>query len=135
MRSRRKERSVDAKEWWKREREQVMKKEFAEDVHNMYADCLKRVYVRRTREEMAEVISVEEALPNTDLVEMREFYCPGCYAQLGVEVVPVGYPVLFEMLPDLDAKLSCAYVMNKMNADLMGDRRSAGLGAALYAAL
>jgi acetone carboxylase gamma subunit len=60
------------------------------------------VYVRRTREEMAEVISIEEALPNTELVEMREFYCPGCYAQLGVEVVPVGHPPLFEILPDLD---------------------------------
>lgn len=62
-----------------------------------------QVYVRKTREEMAEVISVEEAIPNTDLVEMREFYCPGCFALLGVEVVPVGYPVVFEMLPDLDA--------------------------------
>jgi len=61
-----------------------------------------RVYVRRTREEMAEVISIEEALPNPELVEMREFYCPGCYAQLGVEVVPVGHPLLFEILPDLD---------------------------------
>lgn len=61
-----------------------------------------RVYVRRTTEEMAEVISVEESLPDVDLVELREFYCPGCYAQLGVEVVPVGHPVLFEMFPDLD---------------------------------
>ena len=51
---------------------------------------------------MAEVISIEEALPNVNLVELREFYCPGCYAQLGVEVVPVAYPVIFEMLPDLD---------------------------------
>jgi len=62
-----------------------------------------QVYVRRTREEMAEVISVEEAIPNVDLMQMREFYCPGCYALLAVEVVPVGYPVIFEMLPDLDA--------------------------------
>ena len=61
-----------------------------------------RVYVRKTTEEMAEVISVEESLPDVDLVELREFYCPGCYAQLGVEVVPVGHPVLFEMFPDLD---------------------------------
>jgi acetone carboxylase gamma subunit len=61
-----------------------------------------RVYVRKTRQEMAEVISVEEAIPNVDLVEMREFYCPGCFALLGVEVVPAGYPVIFEMLPDLD---------------------------------
>ena len=61
-----------------------------------------RVFVRRTREEMSEVVTIEEAIPNVDLVEMREFYCPGCYALLGVEVVPLGYPVIFEMFPDLD---------------------------------
>ena len=38
MRQKRKERSVDAKEWWKKEREQVIRKEFQEDVRNMYAD-------------------------------------------------------------------------------------------------
>ena len=62
-----------------------------------------RVYVRRTDEEMAEVITIPEARHNTDLVEMREFYCPGCYALLGVEVVPSGYPPMFEMLPDIDS--------------------------------
>lgn len=61
-----------------------------------------RVYVRKTREEMAEVISVEEAILNPDLVEMREFYCPGCMVLLAVEVVPIGYPPLVEILPDLD---------------------------------
>lgn len=33
---------------------------------------------------------------------LREFYCPGCAAQLDVEVVPVGYPFVFNFLPDLD---------------------------------
>jgi len=47
MRHRRKERSVDAKDWWKKEREQVLKKEFSEDVYNMYADCLKYQKFRR----------------------------------------------------------------------------------------
>ncbi|MFC2027536.1 acetone carboxylase subunit gamma [Chloroflexota bacterium] len=61
-----------------------------------------RVYVRRTREEMAEVISVEESILNPNVVEMREFYCPGCFAQLAVEVVPIGYPPLLEIFPDLD---------------------------------
>ena len=42
------------------------------------------------------------AVPDPECVEMREFYCPGCVAQLGVEVVPPGYPVVFEILPDLD---------------------------------
>ena len=61
-----------------------------------------RVYVRTTKEEMAEVVSVEEAIPNPDIVEMREFYCPGCFTQLAVEVVPVGYPPIVEIFPDLD---------------------------------
>lgn len=74
--------------------------EFGDYRANWKLSC--RVYARRTREEMAEVISIEEALLNTDLVEMREFYCPGCFALLGVEVVPVGYPPIFEMFPDLD---------------------------------
>jgi len=41
MRQRRKESSVDAKEWWKKERGQVIRKEFQEDVYNMYADIVK----------------------------------------------------------------------------------------------
>lgn len=32
---------------------------------------------------------------------LREFYCPGCAAQLDVEPVPVGYPFVFNFLPDL----------------------------------
>ena len=75
--------------------------EFGDYRANWKLNC--RVYVRKTREEMAEVVSVEEAVPNPELVEMREFYCPGCFALLAVEVVPVGYPVIFEMLPDLDS--------------------------------
>jgi acetone carboxylase gamma subunit len=74
--------------------------EFGDYRVNWKLSC--RVYVRKTRQEMAEVVTIEEAVPNSDLVEMREFYCPGCFALLGVEVVPAGYPVIFEMLPDLD---------------------------------
>ena len=33
---------------------------------------------------------------------LREFYCPGCATQLDVEPVPVGYPFVFNFLPDLD---------------------------------
>jgi len=61
-----------------------------------------RVRVRRTAEDMAEVVSVQEAAPDPALAEIREFYCPGCYSQLGVEIVPPGHPLLFEILPDLD---------------------------------
>ncbi len=62
-----------------------------------------QVYVRKTKDEIGEVVTIPEARHNTELVEMREFYCPGCYALLGVEVVPPGYPPVFEMIPDLDS--------------------------------
>lgn len=41
--------------------------------------------------------------PDPDLCEIREFYCPGCAALLKVDSVPVGYPILFDILPDIDA--------------------------------
>jgi acetone carboxylase gamma subunit len=75
--------------------------EFGDYRINWKLSC--RVYVRATDEAIAEVITISEARHNTDLVEMREFYCPGCYALLGVEVVPPGYPPIFEMFPDLDS--------------------------------
>lgn len=62
-----------------------------------------RVRVRKSEAELAEVISLDKLIPNPDLVEAREFYCPGCFTQLAVEVVPVGYPLIFEVLPDIDA--------------------------------
>jgi len=40
LRFRRKEMSVVARDWWSGEREQILRKEFAEDVSNMYADIL-----------------------------------------------------------------------------------------------
>ena len=52
MRNRRKERSVDARDWWRKEREQVLRREFSEDVYNMYADCLKYEKFRREFMEM-----------------------------------------------------------------------------------
>ena len=60
------------------------------------------VYVRRTDEEIREVFTTQ-ARPQAGYVEVREFYCSGCQAQLGVEVVPIGYPFVFEALPDIDA--------------------------------
>ena len=75
--------------------------EFGDYRINWKLSC--RVYVRTTDEAIAEVITIPEARHNTDLVEMREFYCPACYSLLGVEVVPPGYPPVFEMFPDLDS--------------------------------
>ncbi len=40
--------------------------------------------------------------PDPDLCEVREFICPGCGVLLDVESVPVGHPVVFDVLPDLD---------------------------------
>ena len=37
-----------------------------------------------------------------DYMILREFYCPGCGAQLEVEAVPTGYPFVFSFLPELD---------------------------------
>ena len=39
------------------------------------------------------------------------------------------------MVMDLDARLSWAYVMNKMSADVLGDPRGEGIAQALYASL
>lgn len=36
-------------------------------------------------------------------VVLREFYCPGCAAQLDVEVVPAVYPFVHNFVPDLSA--------------------------------
>jgi acetone carboxylase gamma subunit len=35
---------------------------------------------------------------------LREFYCPGCATQLDVEMVPKGYPFVFNFLPWLEGE-------------------------------
>lgn len=40
--------------------------------------------------------------PNPELCEVREFSCPGCSSLLKVEAVPVGHPIIFDALPDID---------------------------------
>ena len=60
-----------------------------------------RVYVRDTVEAMRELYRpYEHADPQW--MELREFYCPGCFVLLEVEAVAPGYPVLFDFLPDLE---------------------------------
>jgi acetone carboxylase, gamma subunit len=61
-----------------------------------------RVRVKTTAAEFADVYYPEAAAPEPEWNEIREFYCPGCCAQLAVEVVPPGYPLIFEILPDID---------------------------------
>jgi acetone carboxylase gamma subunit len=41
--------------------------------------------------------------PDPNLSELREYYCPGCGVLLKVESVPMGYPAIFEVLPDIDS--------------------------------
>ncbi len=60
-----------------------------------------RIYVRNTAEAYREIYpEMMHALP--EWMELREFYCPGCYALLEVEAVPPGYPIVFDFLPDLE---------------------------------
>ena len=61
-----------------------------------------RIRVRRTLDEMRQVYDPAPACPEPGWQEVREFFCPDCASQLAVEVVAPGYPVVFEMLPDLD---------------------------------
>lgn len=58
--------------------------------------------VRTTEAEFNEVYYPPALAPEPGYNEIREFFCPGCFVQLAVEVVPPGYPLLFEALPDLD---------------------------------
>jgi len=60
-----------------------------------------RIFVRDTTEAYKEVYpEMMHALP--EWMELREFYCPGCFALLEVEAVPPGYPIVFDFLPDLE---------------------------------
>lgn len=74
--------------------------EFGDYRANWKAGC--RIRVRTTEQEFNEVYYPPALSPEPLYSEIREFFCPGCYAQLAVESVPPGYPLVFEMLPDLD---------------------------------
>lgn len=74
--------------------------EFGDYRINWKLSC--RVRVRRTAEEFEEVYSPAYVIPEPDWMSLREYFCPGCLTQLAVEVVPPGYPPIFDMLPDLD---------------------------------
>jgi acetone carboxylase gamma subunit len=59
-----------------------------------------KVFVRDTEEKMREIYP-KFMHPDTRYFELREYYCPGCYTLLEVEVVPPGYPPVFTFLPDI----------------------------------
>jgi acetone carboxylase gamma subunit len=60
------------------------------------------IFVRDDAEKLMEIYPGLRC-PNPELCEVREYYCPGCGSLLMVEAVPVGHPVIFDALPDLDA--------------------------------
>lgn len=74
--------------------------EFGDYRENWKLGC--RIRVRRTLEQMREVYDPAPACPEPGIQEIREYFCPECATQHSVEVVAPGYPVIFEMLPDLD---------------------------------
>lgn len=59
------------------------------------------IFVRDTKEKLEEIYPGFRC-PDPNVCEVREFYCPGCATLLKVESVPVGYPIIFDVLPDID---------------------------------
>jgi acetone carboxylase gamma subunit len=59
------------------------------------------IHVRETEKQLYEVYRGREQ-PDPTWTQIREYYCPGCGAQLEVEAMPRGCPPDFEFLPDLD---------------------------------
>jgi acetone carboxylase gamma subunit len=59
------------------------------------------IRVRNTDEELQEIYP-EMMHCDPKLMELREYFCPGCWSLLEVEAVPPGYPVVFDFLPDLE---------------------------------
>jgi acetone carboxylase gamma subunit len=64
---------------------------------------LSAVILARDDDEKLEEIYPGLRQPKPELCEVREFICPSCGSLLDVESVPVGHPILFDALPDIDA--------------------------------
>ena len=60
------------------------------------------IFVRDSTETMEEVYPGFKS-PDPSLCEIREFYCPECATLLKVDSAPAGYPILFDILPDIDS--------------------------------
>ncbi|MFX1479674.1 MAG: acetone carboxylase subunit gamma, partial [Promethearchaeota archaeon] len=73
--------------------------EFGDYKENWKTKC--RVRVRDTFEEIEELYPKDMG-SDPEWVELREYFCPGCYTLLDVEAVPPGYPTIFNFLPDID---------------------------------
>ena len=73
--------------------------EFGDYRDNWKKRC--RVRVRETREDIEELYPRDMG-SHPEWEELREFFCPGCFALLDTEAVPPGYPIIFNFLPDID---------------------------------
>lgn len=74
--------------------------EFCDADDNWKEDA--RVRVREDEEEHREIYPKYQT-PHPDWTfQLREWFCPGCFAQLDVDAVPAGYPVLRNFEPDID---------------------------------
>ncbi|MFX1489205.1 MAG: acetone carboxylase subunit gamma [Promethearchaeota archaeon] len=73
--------------------------EFGDYKENWKTKC--RVRVRNTFEDIEELYPKDMG-SDPEWIELREYFCPGCYTLLDVEAVPPGYPTIFNFLPDID---------------------------------
>lgn len=62
-----------------------------------------RVRVREDESEIREIYPEGMGSKPEWTFQLREWFCPGCYAQLAVDAVPAGYPVVRSFEPDVDA--------------------------------
>jgi acetone carboxylase gamma subunit len=59
------------------------------------------IYVRDTEEKLQEIYPpLMHSKPTW--IQLREYFCPRCRAQLEVEALPPGYPPVFDFQPDLE---------------------------------
>jgi acetone carboxylase gamma subunit len=61
-----------------------------------------RILVRDSAETLEEIYPGRLKC-NPKWMEIRELICPGCAALLEVEAAPPGYPLTFDLLPDIEA--------------------------------
>jgi acetone carboxylase gamma subunit len=83
-----------------RDEERVVKCSCGQEFGDYRINWKEQAHVRERTPD--DVLYVGPRAANPDWQILREFYCPGCATLLDVEPVPVGYPFIFNFLPDLD---------------------------------
>lgn len=59
------------------------------------------IHIRKTDEDLQEIYPTMMHC-DPEWMEIREYFCPGCWSLLEVEAAPPGYPVVFDFQPDLE---------------------------------